>query len=525
MKEKITELYYDNGYQLRLVKDIMWSIYQFGEQDRNAYNRRFKKWGISKNKNTVGSQDRTRARAVHKAPHQRVQELVLAADEFDMHMHMTIEVPETLQFKQFEHHEVVLKSVDDFIYGVFDSGKEGWSADVTSFIDPDRKRCSATYHWRVLSDRCHSVALLIRANLHSKAEMTLENLFQNLATVDNYRHPAFMVEFWRLCIRIQGIDCHIPRANAMSRLFRVIKITQQVGSPVHRLISSLSSVDAKDLRNVLRIGYVKAIRTFSVLIGDENVMILDMLSFYCKFFTTAFLTRQTLIAKFDYVWHQTYELRLNNSTARVAIDYAFAYAAYYVIDAPYLAIGMAQTLRDTIANGPCLIGRLEWTLETEAFSFSSKIVAELHRQRANRAENWQAASGDYSRCCASMQGAITKLEHGDRDCRTRAAMLSKVLNRWLVEWELQKEADEEALRTRRIEDSILGKPCTRCVRNQYCTKCACALENGKLRDEGCNRCKEHKLSRMCQKCAARQKNIGWKPSDKWLQVRGRVRPS
>jgi hypothetical protein len=56
-----------------------------------------------------------------------------------------------------------------------------------------------------------------------------------------------------------------------------------------------------------------------------------------------------------------------------------------------------------------------------------------------------------------MQGAIGKLEKGDVECRIRAALLSRALNRWFVEWDLLEEANMEGLRTRRIEDTIRAR--------------------------------------------------------------------
>ncbi|KAH7120623.1 hypothetical protein EDB81DRAFT_861696 [Dactylonectria macrodidyma] len=495
MKDQLTHLYRSRGSDE--IRDI------------SIYKRRFNDWHVVKNQGATRA-----ARAKPKAPDLHANYQVLEDGEFDLHMHMCIELPDPLPFKRFEHHESVLKSVDDFIYGVFDSRNKGWKADIAGFLDADNNRSAASYHWRALSDQCHGVALLIRANLHAKAEMTLDNLLRSLTTVGDYKHPAFMVEFWRLCIRVQGAGGHIPKAKAMERLFAVMKQQQQEDNPVRRLVNSLSSVDGEDLRHVLRIGYVKAIRTMSVLIGDENVMVLDMLSFYCRFFSSRFVVKHNLLAKLQYVWWQTHDQHFGRGTANVAISYAYVYAAYYVLDEAYLAIGMARNLRDSLANALCRGGRLTWTLETEAFSFTSKTVASLHRQRARSTKD----PYHYQKCCESMRSAIVKLEIGDRECRTRAAMLSKVLNRWLVEWERFDEAKEEALRTKRIEDSIPGKPCIKCARQKYCVACVRVIESGNERDEGCNDCWRPRSSLMCQRCAQRKESVGWKPSDKWVKV-------
>lgn len=141
----------------------------------------------------------------------------------------------------------------------------------------------------------------------------------------------------------------------------------------------------------------------------------------------------------------------------------------------------------------------------------------IYRQRVPRLHSLETASDECAKCCASMQGAIGKLEKGDVECRIRAALLSRALNRWFVEWDLLEEARIEGLRTRRIEDTIPGKTCPRCLRERHCKTCAQSLRDYGTRDESCKRCKPFKLSRLCQRCRTRQATIGWKPTKKWLK--------
>jgi hypothetical protein len=59
---------------------------------------------------------------------------------------------------------------------------------------------------------------------------------------------------------------------------------------------------------------------------------------------------------------------------------------------------------------------------TLAFAFSAKAVAGFYRERK---ENYWS--------CWAMEYAIERLETRDRECRTRAVILSKTLSRWLRE--------------------------------------------------------------------------------------------
>ncbi|KAG7294459.1 hypothetical protein NEMBOFW57_004532 [Staphylotrichum longicolle] len=422
----------------------------------SSYKRRYPKRKSSQ----VGKQTRNKSTPERSA--EIVAGPIIKVDDFDLHWHMFLSVPYPLEVERFTHHEHLLHAVDCFIRGIFDTRNKGWSASTTSFLGPGGNDQSPLYYqWRSISDRCHSVALLVRAGQQGKAEATLEQLFQELGNLVEHRHPAFMVSFWRLCLRLLGVDTHIPQANAVRRLLSLVKACRPENDPAALIAASLSAMVPGDLRNALRIGYLKAIRTMGELIGDENIMVLEMASYYCKFFDTPYLVREALLGKFEFVWHKTYDGHAERSRPAIAVAYAYAYAAYYVLDRPLIAIDMGVKLRDTAAGHSHLAepARARWTLETEAFAFASKTVAEMYRQQVSRAGNLACAADQFAKCCASMQGAILKLEKGDRECRTRAGIMSATLNRWLVEWGLQQQAEEEAIRARRILNSVEGKMC------------------------------------------------------------------
>jgi hypothetical protein len=504
----------------------------------SAYHHHFETWGVAKK----GQQKRTSdgetknlraARAKHKPLKPIVEKQLLTDCEFDLRLHVHREIIRDFTPDKYKVYERALVSVDRYLYSKLDQGKNGWSADVRGFCRPNGEVCDDTHSWRTMSDRCHTVALLIRAGLHGKAEQALDDVLLRLSRCD-YGHPSFILMFWRVCIRIEGIDCHIPRAEALERLFLTVRRALPEDHVSHALIKSLSTIDRCDLRSVVRICFVKAIRTLIALVGDENIMVLDTISFYCKFFNASEIVKETLRSKFQYVWHQTYDTHPEGSLAAVAVDYAFASSAYYAFESPYLALSMAVKLRDTLGNHLRQVQSVEWTLETEAFSFTSKAVAELYRQRVNHLlrqdESPELAAEAYGKCCASMQGAIERLEIGDTECRTRAVMLSSTLNRWLVEWsllagwDLNEDAHREGLRLRRIEDSIPGKLCRRClhVRTKYCKPCTVLFREKKPRKESCDKCVvDSSSTKTCQKCIIRRNTVGWMPRDKanWVKER------
>jgi len=56
----------------------------------------------------------------------------------------------------------------------------------------------------------------------------------------------------------------------------LVKEAQPDNHPLQLLATALGSADRTDLRHILRISYLKAIRTVTELIGDENAMGLDI---------------------------------------------------------------------------------------------------------------------------------------------------------------------------------------------------------------------------------------------------------
>lgn len=225
--------------------------------------------------------------------------------EFDFHRHTDSEAPQTslqLQPNMFLCHERVLHSVDSFIHGIFGSRKKSWSADTLGFVNGDGTRCPLTEIWRDISDQCHSVTVLVCSNLPDKAETSLDQLLQGLGDLFSQPHPALIAQFWRICLRLLSMDCHIPQAKPVDRLFALLLQSQtsttntstndNSPNPIQLLVDSLRRIDRSQLKDVLRIGYVKTILTLTQLIGDENVIALEMLTFYCRFFATRYLARQ-----------------------------------------------------------------------------------------------------------------------------------------------------------------------------------------------------------------------------------------
>lgn len=135
----------------------------------------------------IQSSSQTRTNKNPQRSPERVTGPIIQGDEFDLHWHMWLSVPDPLYLERFVHHERLLHIVDCFICGVFDAGNKGWLASTVDFLSPNEDQGPSLYYqWCSVSDQCHSVALLVRAGQQGRVEATLEQLFEKLGSLTGH---------------------------------------------------------------------------------------------------------------------------------------------------------------------------------------------------------------------------------------------------------------------------------------------------------------------------------------------------
>lgn len=139
-------------------------------------------------------------------------------------------------------------------------------------------------------------------------------------------------------------------------------------------------MDLGDIWYILWITYLKLIRTIVGLIGNENLIVLEMVSSYYKFFDIYYIVRKALIVKFEYIWYQIYDNHADISRPAITVSYAFTYTVYYILDYPIIALDIAKQLQDAAVGSAYFTEpSTKWAFETEAFVFASKTIAEMYR--------------------------------------------------------------------------------------------------------------------------------------------------
>ena len=326
---------------------------------------------------------------------------------------------------QYPHQEKIISCLDRYIYKLFDAGGDAWTADLLNFTSRKVPRGNALASWQELADQTYGVSVLIRFGNVDRAEVNFNNCLDRLRPVARHDDPSIFVKFWRICLAVDGIDSRCGRRiNAKSRLLERLKqIFVENGGEEHLLaemVSSLSEVSSSDFRDTLRIGFDKTLRTTTALVGDENAMVLHMWSHFFKYWDSQFLDTAALLHKFQWLWDKIYREGTElHSEEAISVHYYYAYAAYYLCETKLLGNDMVVQLFYQTERYFRMVDEPKWSLTTLAFAFSAKTTALIHRSK-----------GEVGLCWQVMNVTIQKLERGDRECATRAAMLSRLLARW-----------------------------------------------------------------------------------------------
>lgn len=425
-------------------------------------------------------------------------------------------VPAVFRAKSFRHNERLIYSIDSYIRSALDTrNSKGWKLTVTGF------QCRSP-----LYSPSHTITLLRHPSLARKDgyEFDDESFELNLEHFRDSKDPAFLAVFWRICLRLHRAGSRRRAPKELEPFLEEVRDTQtsvpggtikeenaddsndgvssgQAANALWDLADALLHVETVHVRETLRIGYIKAIDTFRELAGDENIVVLDMITFYCRYFETDVMTKQTLVAKLEYVLHQTSRpSSLGNHRASspdafagdhpwlpidldeycadatttealdispdaaVAVPYSLAYASYFILKDPDMAMAMAEKLREvavehaftTGSDGAPLIKT--WSYAAEAFSFSCQVLAYLYRQRVQAKGPDQAAT-ELSMCCMFIEAVITGLERGDGWCIEHAMNLCYVLREWFDEWGLPEAAAEQKARIKNFMRILTGGQC------------------------------------------------------------------
>jgi hypothetical protein len=282
--------------------------------------------------------------------------------------------------------------------------------------------------WKQLADQCFGVSVLIQGSSVKQAFQTLDGIFQSLKLLAASSDLGIMVKFWPICHRLHGICTDINNYQLLYSFlcfFRELTKTYfGTEHPVFQLLDALSRVEWDAIIRTLQVGYLKSIHCMESIVGADHATVLRMWSNYIKYWDRQSLHQGVFTANFTRLLAMADAQFGKNSETATSVLESFTYASFYNFDDPMLSRRLAKDLLERTINLPYTNGEYKWGITSQYFAFASKVLALLCLR-----ENRRDEGRDY------LADAISRLELGDRECKTRAVMLAEDLEGWLTSWD------------------------------------------------------------------------------------------
>lgn len=429
--------------------------------------------------------------------------LLIQSDSFRMKPSVDRPIP----FKRYRTQEKILYHVDWFVDKLLSLNvAQFWTMGPSRFVKRQQKTMQLLLdeesHWQLLSDRCYGASTLMQARAVAKADDTLNLVLDDIGKKAKLEDPYLMFKIWRMLRMLRGIEARHPRHRSVSKDFlRALgNAASQLGEkdhPLSHLTELLAKVKAKDFHDTLRLGSYKTITSLTRNVGNNNPVVLHMwtnhfmlwdkgrcdpqliyrLAKLCaatvddrdhpkyrwclpahlfgpEYVSANEATYQHEIQEYEDVLKQPVAATIPEACVPNCFYHTYAYHSFgkASVLAEYLAMNLLDATRGLVAEGT----KARWSLATQAYAFAAKAVALMWRRHYFKEQDAGQKRMAGALAHRFLDEAIRRLEFGDRECQTRAAMLSDFNGRWLWQWHA-KGADDERDRHGRIVARIGGR--------------------------------------------------------------------
>ncbi|KAG2413660.1 hypothetical protein HFD88_002849 [Aspergillus terreus] len=437
VKQAVHRIYILNGRSKHDMRNIMLLIYHF-DATIKMYNSRLAQWGISKNNKSNrqapqsgGSGTSLRKRYDVKAAEKVFYALVdhaLPGNPVSTH-------PPAV----FDSQELVLFSVYDYILEAFNKG--GYQPDqLHNPVD----HISMT--WQRISDKAYETGVLFRKARIEQTAQAYNWILRQMEPLAKSAHPYMMIKFWRVCYYLHQLGEMIGDHGHLRDFLKWFHALAEAENPSNRSIVRVLGAllqmvqDIPTLRYTLRIGYLRSIHCLQTVIGSNNhPTVLSMWANYAKHWSQRQEHLTVIIDEYQMRLQVTRSLSSPNLEREIYVLHGFLYFAFYVARDSALSLRLSSELLERSIGFIEAHGASEWRFEIQAFTLASKVTALILR------------SSFPESAVAYMTRAIQTLEHGDKECRSRALGLLDDLCSWYKEWEDVVEVERMARRRADLE--------------------------------------------------------------------------
>ncbi|KAM7198266.1 hypothetical protein V8F33_005057 [Rhypophila sp. PSN 637] len=422
MKPHIHERYIKEGRTLTEVTEIMRTEHGFNAS-RKMYKTHFTKWGPHFDKNKKRGRSRSPTRP---SKGRRTRPKTLHPSKLARVPGSASSVLPTLAPYPYRNAQIALVSVGNYTEDILKT----ISGDPFTIVPQNNTHCQART-WKHLGDQIWGATQLMMNGKMEKGmsvfSMACNQLWRSGAVRTS--DAAMMVKFWRICHRLYRTE------RTINGGVRGTDELRQHGSLESTWSDNIRSCTCSMLSTTRRmtsswglwgLPIVELLTPWSHASVREHLTVLEMRSSYFKFWSNndeSSSARGIFMERYPAILATAEQLygRTGEPTIRVLHD--LVYALNYNVKDRDLTTKFALDALERVQN--TLRHKLypTWGMATQTCSFTAKLLATISLDNGQRNE-----------CRAYLQDAITTLERGDRECRTRALTLADILQARLTEW-------------------------------------------------------------------------------------------
>lgn len=384
------------------------------------YNSQFKKWSPEFNKNKRKGQP-PRQNPISIVKRTRPRRLIRQYESRHASpLRLALRSPD-----RFLYPEAILKSIDDYAFGIFGNGK--WSWDSFQILPPDGVFDNMSA-WQHISDQCFGASTLFRHRQLKRGMTTIHDVCAKLSQVVQMISPGMLVKLWRIAMTLHRTGRHFGDSGILSAFLRHFQASSgnvyHESHPVSRLADAMVKIPEEEVPDTLAVAYKRAIMAMQGYLGLTHSVILHMWSNYHKSFDKNGLDPTNLLSRYQKLLNIAEKQKGLLDEDTITVLHGFLYGTYYNAGDSKQAMKLSIEMTHRVKQMSCVKETPKWCLPTQGFAMATKILGLLYQ-----------ASGDREKCCFYMEDAILILSRGDRECKTRAVMLVQILREWLTQWE------------------------------------------------------------------------------------------
>ncbi|KAF4456174.1 subunit P of phosphatidylinositol N-acetylglucosaminyltransferase [Fusarium austroafricanum] len=419
VKEHIYKIYIIEGEPLKKVIPKMQAHHGFKATPK-MYNTYFKKWSPRFSKNNRAGDDEANAPST-KFPRTRPRRL--ADQKCTPHrFHPTAIQPHPSTGSQLSdgltNQQSIMKFSEVYVYSLFDT--LNFSSNLFDIVVPLGTPDYLSV-WQQISDECFGVITLLEEGDHIESRQTFIILCQRIKSILGSNDCGMIIFLWPICIRFQQAGLPLNNFTLLEAFLDFLQVLARerypAGHPIPGLLKILRQTPADERFNILKMGFLRTIHCLERRIGFGNAIVLSMWSKYLKRCDYHGLPASAITSRYDSVLQEARRSFTPTGTRTIEILHGYIYAAYYNANDDMLTWTLASEMVHLAESTELMSDQPSWCMATQGYALAAKLLHSLSEQ-----------TGHGNQGTVILSSAVARLESGDRECRTRAMMLTRILN-------------------------------------------------------------------------------------------------